>query len=142
MKSDSHNPKAYAKQQPRCTRLKTLLTAAAAIAVLAWHPAAISQRFACNGLVDNITLPRGSVVNASFVFENGQMLWQDICSVSSDHRGITASTCRALYATLLAAHLNNRTITMWFEHPSLSCSKEAWGDLSDLGWYWGPALRK
>jgi len=128
----------------QCKRRRVLSCLLAALACFS-HPDAIAQAqaYACHGgSVGNVTLPPSGLLNVSISFENGSMLWQNVCSVNGEHRGISSATCRAMHAVFLSANLGNKPIIMWFNHPSQSCANDEWSDLSNRGWYWGPAILK
>jgi hypothetical protein len=106
-------------------------------------PGFVSARtYACYGTVDQLTVSPAGVANASFTFDSGGMAWQDLCNVSVDALGVSAASCKAIYATLMAAHVGNRRVMMWFSHPSQSCATQPWKPIRDMGWYWGPAIVK
>jgi hypothetical protein len=66
-----------------------------------------------------------------------------ICSVDSAVGGISTSSCKSMFATLLMAKASQTTVLMWFDQPTaFSCSTTlAWVNLQQSsGWYFGPSI--
>jgi hypothetical protein len=108
--------------------------------MLALPLSAAANRYPCTGMVEQVTTPPGGVVNVTLAFSSGRMEWQDLCSVAVEANGVAPASCRAMLAALLTAQASGRRVTMWFDHPSQSCSATPWTSIREKGWYWGPAV--
>lgn len=127
-------------------RLKSLnfLRDAALIVVLSamMQVHAQTSKYSCLGMVDNVTAAPDGEVSASFSFNGGGMAWQQVCNLNANTYGVTPAACRGILTILVTARTTGQWVKVWFNNASgSSCSATAWRPLSDMGWYWGPALQ-
>lgn len=92
--------------------------------------------YECTGPVRGLTItPTGEVVAESIA---GPITWPVLCSIETTENNVPLDTCKAIYATLLAAQLSGQPVTLWF-NDNLTCSTHpTWALLT--GWYYGPAV--
>lgn len=97
--------------------------------------------YACFGKVGNVTVDPNGEVNASFAFDTGNMLWQDMCNIDHSTNNVSPASCKGILSLLLTAKATNQRVGIWFDNSSGgSCSATDWKPLRDMGWYWGPAF--
>lgn len=99
-----------------------------------------SATYSCIGKVESVTVDPAGGVNATFVFENGIMSWQGVCSIDHAADNVSVSSCKGILGVLLTARTTNKRIQLWFDNAGGSCTATAWRPLRESGWYWGPAL--
>jgi hypothetical protein len=90
--------------------------------------------YRCVGPVTDVSVSNSGGVNASW----GGVSAGYVCALSSTApNGITADTCKAIYAALLTSRMTGQPVAGYFTD-ALSCSSQpAWNWL--LGLYFGPA---
>jgi hypothetical protein len=98
--------------------------------------------YSCTGTVDNVTVALNATVTATFLFQNGNMPWMSVCSLSQTNNGIPVEACRGILAVLTTAQVTQKKVQMWFDNSTPNnCSYPAgWQWLSTMGYYYGPAL--
>jgi hypothetical protein len=82
--------------------------------------------YPCTGTVTSIAVATDGSVN---VVVSGGPTGLSLCQigVASSGNGWTAESCKAAYATLLAARLSGLSATIWFQPDGLTCSTQpAW----------------
>jgi hypothetical protein len=116
-------------------RFRQLFAGAVAAMSLLTTPLAWAG-YSCTGIVSGTQIaPNGNVGAANMA----GMTWIFLCNVSISVNGVDPSTCKAIYATLLAAEAQGRGVTLWLnDEPNTCASHPEWGMLT--GWYWGPML--
>lgn len=125
-------------------RFNRAMNVLVACACLMSAPASAS--WTCSGKVRDLTIdPNGNLyMGLSAVWS-----YKQLCSVHTDINGVAATTCKALYAHLLAAESLDRDITFWFDKDGVTTADctparfPAWSYLSTTGssgWYFGPRM--
>jgi hypothetical protein len=102
----------------------------------------LAATYSCTGSVGQVTVGPNGTVNASFIFSTGNMYSETVCNLDTATSGVSPTTCRSILATLTAARLAERSVTLWFDNATgSSCSLADWSALANHGWYWGPMIQ-
>lgn len=122
---------------------KILCLVAACLSGAIGHAQTVNNDYSCSGRVQQVTADRNGIVNASFEFTSGAMIWQDVCSLSDNTVfNINTAACKGVFALLTTANQTQKPVQMWFRNASGgSCTHPAWRNLTDMGWYWGPSIK-
>ena len=97
--------------------------------------------YACSGPIQQVEVGPGGDVNATFNFLNGGGQWMHVCNVNTqDASSVNPASCKSILSVLLLAKATQQPVTVWFNNTTGGCSFNAWSNLSDYGWYWGPSV--
>ena len=119
-------------------RKKLVPTVSAFTLALACVPS--YANYACSGPIQQVEVGPGGDVNATFNFANGGGQWMHVCNVTTQDGSVGPATCKSMLSVLLLAKANQQPVTVWFNNQVGGCSFNAWSNLSDYGWYWGPSI--
>ena len=90
----------------------------------------------CQGSIVEVALNPSGVLTVHS--PAGGLNWAYVCQVSATYNGVAAETCKAIYASLVAAQVSGRQV-QWHYNDSLSCSsRPSWA--MHTGWYYGPTI--
>jgi hypothetical protein len=119
---------------------------AIAMAALAACPIASQAAYVCTGKIIRLETGPGGDVTISLQGEGVSLSWQHVCNTRVATAGVEPAACKPILATLMAAYLTDRTITLWFDASYTGPAKctdadhPPWNYLGNSGWYWGPAI--
>lgn len=92
--------------------------------------------YTCTGPVSGTQIAPSGVVMANSI---SGIPAAYLCSVVSTTNGVAPEACKSIYAMLLTAESQGRSVIMWFDDdPNTCASHTGWSWLT--GWYWGPML--
>lgn len=90
--------------------------------------------YACQGPVQELSIN----TSGNIIVSAGGITLGYLCSVTTTTDSVDPETCKAVYATLLAAEASGQSVELWF-NDSLTCTTHT--EYTFLtGWYSGPAL--
>jgi len=106
-------------------------------AVLLTYSSHVFANYSCNGLVTYLGLDGGGDVVVSL--ENSRD-HDKICNINNQGGYLTVpAACKAIYATLLAAKLSARAITIYYNEDGYRCSTHpAWAASNGMYFVEGP----
>lgn len=119
---------------------------AAAMAALAACPFASEAAYVCTGKITRLATGPGGDVTISLQGDGVSLNWQHVCNTRAATAGVEPAACKPILATLTAAYLTDRAITLWFDYSYSGPAKctdadhPPWHYLGDSGWYWGPSI--
>lgn len=103
--------------------------------LLALSPIAAAS-YECVGAVSGTQISPTGVVMANSI---AGITAPYLCSVNTTTNGVSTDACKAIYAMMLTAESQGRSVVLWFNDDPNTCSSHAsWSWLT--GWYWGPML--
>lgn len=96
-----------------------------------------SWAYSCTGLVDYLGIDQGGTVVVSL---KDSTPIHKICSIETQGAFfMQPASCKAAYATLLAAKLSNRSMTVFYNPNNLTCgSLPEWQDVPSAYFIQGP----
>lgn len=105
----------------------------------------------CNGRVADLGLNPDGAIFLSMKSDAGSELFSHaiLCSTRAPSNAIEPAACRAIYATLLAAKLSDRRVSLWIDgraSNSSDCTPTRVKPYvvlpnSPTDWYFGPVIR-
>lgn len=112
------------------SRLGRFFAVLALVSVSTWAQA----NYTCLGTVQVTVAPQGVVA----VTGVGGLLNVYLCNLTIPINGVQPVACQGIYAMLLSAQKNAKTVYLWFNDALTCTTHPAWDWLT--GWYWGPML--
>lgn len=87
----------------------------------------------CAGDVTNLSLQLDSVGTVTLSLSGGPS-YTYLCAVDGSRNGVSATVCRSMYATLVAAKTAGKKVSIRFNDYSSCSAIPSWADPGVLGW--------